>query len=44
MKRFKDLPLGILIEIQNSNPFMMEWMTLNEISGGLLWKGGLNGS
>jgi len=39
MKKLIDLPVGILIELQEERPFYMNWMSLNEISGGILWKG-----
>jgi hypothetical protein len=39
MSRLKDLPLGILIDLQDADPYILEGMVINQISGGLLLGG-----
>jgi len=39
MQKLIDLPIGLIITLEDKNPFYINWMALNEISGGLLWNG-----
>lgn len=39
MKKFTDLPIGVLMELVNSDAFIAESLARNELSGGMFWKG-----
>jgi len=39
MKSLTDLPTILLTEMYNENPMFFDYLTLNQVSGGILWKG-----
>ena len=40
MKKLIDLPIGLLLTLDKENPMFFDWITMNEISGAILYNGG----